>query len=118
MNINNEKVYGIQEFAKIVGVHPRTLSRWHKAGKFRGLVDSSGRLCYTESLYQEYLERLKKNRGVFCPSCGKYVESAEAGRKVNLVYNPETQEASVVSNSCSRSYECRNCGTHFMIFGD
>lgn len=53
--MNRKKVYKINEFAKEIGVCPRTLKRWDKDGKLVAKRTPTGMYFYTVDQLEEYL---------------------------------------------------------------
>lgn len=52
------KIYKPNEFAKMIGVSPRTLCRWDKDGKLTAYRTPTQRKSYTHKQYVDYQKQL------------------------------------------------------------
>ena len=56
-------VYKPGEFAKLIGVHIKTLQKWDKEGKLKAHRTPTNRRFYTQEQYDIYLNDDKNNKG-------------------------------------------------------
>lgn len=57
------KIYKPGEFAKLIGVHIKTLQRWDKNGTLKAYRGPTNRRFYTQEQYDTYLSDDKNNKG-------------------------------------------------------
>lgn len=56
LDAKREITYNTIEFAKLIGVCPRTLARWDRADLFKACRNPAGNPYYTEEQYEAYIE--------------------------------------------------------------
>ena len=56
-------IYKPGEFAKLIGVHIKTLQRWDKEGKLKAYRGPTNRRFYTQEQYNMYLSNGKDSKG-------------------------------------------------------
>lgn len=76
-----EQIFSVGEFAKMLGVHVRTLQAWDRRGKLVSRRSPTGRRFYTEEQYRELMG--EKSRSV-CRRRVCYTRILSAGQKADL----------------------------------
>lgn len=66
------KIYKTSEFAKKIGVHPRTLQRWDRDGLLVAHRTPTNLRYYTEEQLQKYCKQSQRERYIteLCEKCG------------------------------------------------
>jgi DNA-binding transcriptional MerR regulator len=52
----SEQIYTVTQFAKLIGVHVKTLQRWDRTGVFTARRTVTKRRYYTDEDYQRYTQ--------------------------------------------------------------